>query len=66
MSKPVGDLANVMDVSGLKVVVTGGAGGIGAGIAQAFAQRGAEAAVLICSLSATSRASRPSAWRSDP
>jgi NAD(P)-dependent dehydrogenase (short-subunit alcohol dehydrogenase family) len=35
-----------MDVSGLRVVVTGGAGGIGLGIAQAFAQRGASVAIL--------------------
>ena len=46
MSRPVGDLRAVMDVSGLKVVVTGGAGGIGVGIARAFAQRGAAVAVL--------------------
>jgi len=35
-----------MDANGLRVVVTGGAGGIGLGIAQAFAQRGASVAIL--------------------
>jgi NAD(P)-dependent dehydrogenase (short-subunit alcohol dehydrogenase family) len=46
MSSPVGDLKNVMDVSGLNVIVTGGSGGIGGGISQAFAQRGANVAIL--------------------
>jgi NAD(P)-dependent dehydrogenase (short-subunit alcohol dehydrogenase family) len=46
MSSPVTDLRNVMDVSGRKVVVTGGSGGIGWGVAQAFAQRGADVAIL--------------------
>jgi NAD(P)-dependent dehydrogenase (short-subunit alcohol dehydrogenase family) len=42
----VPDLTNVMDVSGKHVIVTGGSGGIGFGIAQAFAQRGADVAIL--------------------
>lgn len=46
MSASVSDLTSAMDVSGLNVIVTGGAGGIGAGIATAFAQRGANVAVL--------------------
>ena len=46
MSRPVTDLARVMDVSGQHVVVTGGGGGIGFGISRAFAQRGANVAVL--------------------
>jgi NAD(P)-dependent dehydrogenase (short-subunit alcohol dehydrogenase family) len=46
MTRPVSDLKNPMDVSGLKVVVTGGGGGIGYGVAQAFAQRGADVAIL--------------------
>lgn len=46
MSTPVVDLRKVMDVSGRCVVVTGGSGGIGFGIAQAFAQRGAKVAIL--------------------
>jgi 3-oxoacyl-[acyl-carrier protein] reductase len=46
MSKPVTDLRNVMDTSGQKVIVTGGSGGIGWGVAQAFAQRAAQVAIL--------------------
>ena len=46
MAAPVGDLKNVMDVSGQTVIVTGGGGGIGLGIARAFAQRGASVAIL--------------------
>ena len=46
MSTPIGDLSNPMDVAGKNVVITGGSGGIGLGIAQAFAQRGARVAIL--------------------
>ncbi|MBN1631036.1 MAG: SDR family oxidoreductase [Thermoleophilia bacterium] len=46
MSRPIGDLRDPMDVSGQYVVVTGGGSGIGEGVAQAFAQRGATVAVL--------------------
>lgn len=46
MSKPVNDLQTVMDVSGQGVIVTGGSNGIGLGIAQAFAYRGANVAVM--------------------
>ena len=46
MSDPIADLRNPMDVSGLNVIVTGGSGGIGAGICEALAQRGARVAVF--------------------
>ena len=46
MSTPVTDLRKVMDVSGLNVIVTGGSGGIGGGISEAFARRGASVAIL--------------------
>jgi NAD(P)-dependent dehydrogenase (short-subunit alcohol dehydrogenase family) len=46
MSRPVTDLSRVMDVTGLNVIVTGGSGGIGGGICEAFAQRGANVAIL--------------------
>ena len=46
MAAPVADLSKVMDVSGQTVIVTGGAGGIGLGIARAFAQRGANVAIF--------------------
>jgi len=57
MSRPVTDLNKVMDVSGLNVIVTGGSGGIGGGIAEAFAQRGANVAIL--DLDAEARRLRP-------
>ena len=46
MSRSVTGLRTVMDVSGRRVIITGGSGGIGGGIADAFAQRGALVAVL--------------------
>ncbi len=46
LTTPVGDLKKVMDVSGQTVIVTGGAAGIGWGVSQAFAQRGAGVAIL--------------------
>jgi NAD(P)-dependent dehydrogenase (short-subunit alcohol dehydrogenase family) len=46
MNSPVTDLRTVMDVLGLNVIVTGGSGGIGGGISEAFAQRGANVAIL--------------------
>lgn len=46
LTTPVSDLKDPMNVSGRSVIVTGGGGGIGLGIAQAFAQRGANVAIL--------------------
>jgi len=45
-SDPVKDLSRVMDVSDKGVIVTGGANGIGWGIARAFAERGAAVAIF--------------------
>jgi NAD(P)-dependent dehydrogenase (short-subunit alcohol dehydrogenase family) len=46
MTIPITDLRNVMDVTGQNLIVTGGADGIGWGVCQAFAQRGANVAIL--------------------
>lgn len=45
-SKPITSMTNAFDVSGKNVVVTGGNRGIGKGISVAFAQSGANVAVL--------------------
>ena len=58
MSKPITDLARVMDVSGRKVIVTGGSRGIGWGICRAFAQRGADVAILDIDVAAGEAAAR--------
>ena len=47
-----------MDVSGRKVIVTGGSRGIGWGICQAFAQRGADVAILDIDVAAGEAAAR--------
>jgi NAD(P)-dependent dehydrogenase (short-subunit alcohol dehydrogenase family) len=46
MNMPITELKNVMDVKGQNVIVTGGNSGIGWGISRAFAQRGANVAIL--------------------
>lgn len=45
-STPIKSMKNAFDVSGKNVVVTGGNRGIGRGIAEAFAQSGANVAIL--------------------
>ena len=45
-SKPIASMTNAFDVSGSNVVVTGGNRGIGKGISVAFAQSGANVAIL--------------------
>ena len=43
---PIGDMKSAYDVSGKNVVITGGNRGIGRGITQAFAESGANVAIL--------------------
>ncbi|NLT14329.1 MAG: SDR family oxidoreductase [Clostridiales bacterium] len=46
MPKPITDMTNAFSVKGLNVIVTGGNRGIGLGISTAFAQSGANVAIL--------------------
>ena len=46
MPKPITDMTNAFSVKGYNVIVTGGNRGIGLGISTAFAQSGANVAIL--------------------
>ena len=46
VSNPIKSMDGAFDVSGLNVIITGAAGGIGRGIAQAFAEAGANVAIF--------------------
>ncbi|UWG98885.1 SDR family oxidoreductase [Dehalobacter sp. DCM] len=56
MTNPISDVKNPMDVTGLNVIVTGGCSGIGWGITLAFAQRGANVAILDCDVQSGEKA----------